>query len=550
MKMNPLFLKNKKILFAAWACECKDSFIYNNWYLTLKEIFGEAVLFDPRKYYFGYGKEVMNKKFLELIGKETPDYIIFCITYDEFSLDFFDKIREISPGTKLINLFSDDEWNFDNYSRYYALFFDYLFTIKKDLSDYYGDGIRNIHYLYGVSEKGYFPQNLEKKYDLTFIGSPVRDRAEFIDFLIKNGINVFLAGPGWEKYPDFKERYLGILNREDFLKTINQSKINLNFSKAALKGKGKKDSILKLRAFEFAACKSFQLIESSPNLFGSFKNKKITFKTKEELLEKVKYYLKNKEEREKLANLSYFYFLKNFTLKKRFIDFFGKIIKEENKKTYKRLPLLNKKTLILTKEDFDSGLEKLKEKLKTANYVQFNNGKGTFSPNKEYFQVYSLVKSKKQISCCDYYVFSESLGNFLVFRANLAFRNIPEKAHEFLIINQLMVSKNYFMKNFDSFKKLFYEEEVNLISQKNTVFVSIPLVQTKKLKVLDYERMNKAFIMKFRDKLYSLFYQKKFFDKYPFVLCLSAINGKNFIFKYIKEALFNKENRVKISEYR
>jgi spore maturation protein CgeB len=538
-------LKNKKILFAAWGCGDKDSFIYNNWYLTLKEIFGETILFDPRKNYFGYGKEAMNNSFLELIKKENPDYVLFCLTYDEFDLDFFGKIREISPQTKLINLFSDDEWNFDNYSRYYAPFFDYLITVKKDLSDYNGDGIKNIQFLYGVSEKEYKPQNLEKKYDVSFIGTPIRDRAEFMSFLVKNKINVFVAGSGWEKYSDLKERYLGFLNQEDFLKTINQSKINLILSKTAIEGKGKKDSHLKLRVFEFAACKSFGLIESTPGLVGFFKNKKINFKTKEELLEKIKYYLAHEEEREKLANLSYSYFLKNFTLKQRFLNLFEEISKQKNKGVKKGLPLLNKKTIILTKEDIDSDLEKLKEKLKEIDYVQFNNGEGIFSPHKEYFQAYSLMKSKKPISCCDYYVFSKSLGNFLTFRANLAFRNIPEKSHKFLIINQLMVSKNYFIKEFNSFKNLFYGKEEKIISSENTIFVSIPLIQTKRLKVLDYESMSKSFIMKFREKLYSLFYQKKFFSKYPLALFFSAISGKNFIFKYLKETILTNKEGLK-----
>jgi hypothetical protein len=548
--MNNLVLKNKKLLFAAWACENKDSFIYTNWYLTLKEIFGEALIFDPRKYYFHYGKEIMNNKFLELIKKEQPDYIIFCVTYDEFNLSLFDSIREISPKTKLINLFSDDEWNFDNYSRYYALFFDYLITVKKDLSDYHGDGIKNVHFLYGVSENEYKPQDLEKKYDVAFIGSPIRDRPDFLKFLVKNGINVAIAGSSeWEKYPELKEKYLGFLNQEDFFKTINQSKINLVFSKTALKGKGKTDSHLKLRVFEFAACKSFGLIESTPGLMGFFKNKKINFKTKEELLEKIKYYLSNEKEREKLTNLSYNYFLKNFTLKQGFIKFFEKISKEDNKLTKKELPPLNKKILTIIKEDFDLPLEKLKEKLKGVDYVQFNNKEDIFSPYKEYFQSYSLLKSKKPISCCDYYVFSNSLGNFLVFRANLAFRHVPEKASEFLTINQLMITKDYFLKKFNSFRELFYNKEANVITKENVVFVSIPLIQTKQLKVLDYETMNKAFVMKFKDKLYSLFSQKKFLDKYLFALWFSAMNGKKFILKYIKETIFNKENRAKLNEY-
>ena len=549
--MNDVCLKNKKLLFAAWACETKDSFIYNNWYLTLKEMFGETILFDPRKNYFNYGKKVMNEKFLELIKKEQPDYIIFCLTYDEFDLNFFDKLRSVSPKTRLINLFSDDEWNFDNYSRYYALFFDYIITVKKDLSDYHKDGIEKVHFLYGVSEHEYKPQNLEKKYDVTFIGSPIRDRPDFLKFLVKNKINVAIAGSSeWEKYPELKEKYLGFLNQEDFFKTINQSKINLVFSKTALKGEGKTDSHLKLRVFEFAACKSFGLIESTPGLIGFFKNKKINFKTKEELFEKIKYYLSQDKEREKLTNSSYNYFLKNFTLKQGFLKFFEKISKDEQTvQSRKTLPILNKKTITLTKEDFALSLKKLNEKLNEIDYVQFDNGKDVFSPYKEYFQAYSLLKSKKQISCCDYYVNSKLLGDFLIFRANLAFRHIPEKAHNFLTINQLMITKDYFLKNINSFKILFSGKETSVLKKENTVFVSIPLIQTKKVKVLEYETMKTTFVMRFKDKLYSLFYQKKFFNHYPLALCFSAFNGKKFILKYIKETVFNKENRNKIKEY-
>jgi spore maturation protein CgeB len=542
-------LKNKKLLFAAWGCEIQESFIHTNWYLTLKELFGKTILFDPRKNTFNFGKDKMNEQFIKIIEKEQPDYILFCVTYDEFSPDFFDRIRKSSPKTKLINLFSDDEWNFDNYSRYYALFFDYLITVKKDLSDYKREGIKNIHFLYGVSEKEYLPQEIEKKYDVSFIGSPIRDRPDFLKFLVKNGINMIIAGSAeWEKYPELKNNYIGFLNQKDFFKTINQSKINLVFSKTIIKGEGKTDSHLKLRVFEFASCKSFGLIEYTPGLVGSFRNKKINFKTKEELLERIKYYLKNEDEREKLTAVSHDYFIKHFTLKQKFLEFFEKIsripIKNEN-----ILPPLNKKIITLFNQDMSLPFEKIKKKIEPFDYIQFNNKESVFSEKKEYFQAYSLEKSKKSVSCCDYYVFSKTLGNFLAFRANLAFRNLGNKANKFLNINQLMVSKAYFTENFGSLQKLFFGKEVNLLSYKDTVFVSIPLIQTKKLKILDYESMNKAFIMKFKDKLYSLFSNKKFFDKYSFFLLFSSLFGKTFILKYILNSLSNKDNLGKLKEY-
>ena len=96
-------------------------------------------------------------------------------------------------------------------------------------------------------------------------------------------------------------------------------------------------------------------------------------------------------------------------------------------------------------------------------------------------------------------------------------------------------------------KKTFYEKRFGIINDKNTAFISIPLIETKNLNVLDYGTMKKAFQMKFLDKLYSLKYQKNLLkSKYPIYLLKESLNEKGFILKVIKDALLDKSKLYKL----
>ena len=108
-------MTKKKLIFAAWTSSNTSYFAHNTWYKPLKRIFGDFIIFDPQQLIYQYGHEEMNRMFLDLVEKEKPDYIFFWLIYDEFSVDTFIKLREISPKTKLINFFRDDDKRFDIY---------------------------------------------------------------------------------------------------------------------------------------------------------------------------------------------------------------------------------------------------------------------------------------------------------------------------------------------------------------------------------------------------------------------------------------------------
>ncbi|MAH03327.1 hypothetical protein CMI39_00905 [Candidatus Pacearchaeota archaeon] len=533
-------LKSKKILLASWGCKVKTSQEYRDWPPVFKKIFKKVILFSTKNEFYYFGKEALNKNFLDLLKKEKPDYLLICPVLNEFEIDTLLKIKEITPDTKTMMWTGDDEFRFDDWTRYYALFFDYILTTKKEISIFKDDGIRKVDFMIGVNPGYHRPLNLKEIYDVTFIGAPLADRYDYIKFLMKKGVNIRLFGGGWHKYADLKEIYGGFLYPDDFIKVINQSKINLNFSKTFFK-QGKLGQ-MKGRPIEILACNSFLLTEyTSKTIDFLADNKEMNFRSEEELLKKIKYYLKHEKERKNLAKEGYNHIVKNRSWEKLFTNYFNKI--EKDKIKHYNPPEVSEKIITLSENEISLPINKLKEKLKNADYVDFSKASNKKSTHKNYFQSYSLKISKKDISCCDYLVYSESLGDYLVNLSKKSFNTLKkEDFYKILNINQLMVRKNYFLNNLKSFQKLFHGEVCNLLNDKNTVFISIPLVKIQSVGKIPYKDMKNVFNTPFFDKLFSLVRQKKILDPYMFKLFLLSYPGKKFIFKYLFERALDKES--------
>ena len=300
MKMEKL---NKKLLFAPWAASNRQFSIYQGFYIPFKKIFKEVVMFDPQANIYLYGQDEMNKRLLSVVEKEKPDYIFFLISYDELYIETLLKIKEISPESIMINYFGDDDTQFENFSLYYCHLFDYCLTFPQLSSAVYKrEGIDNIFFSSGRNLDQFKPLNLDKKYDVTFIGTPKMDRHYLLKYLYDNGINLKVFGAGWYKYSDLSKIYGGPLDDKQITKIINQTKINLCFSK-----NGYGEPHLKGIVFEIGACGSFVLAEYSHKLLDFFEEDReiIMFKNKEELLGKIRYYLKHENEREKIEKKMY-----------------------------------------------------------------------------------------------------------------------------------------------------------------------------------------------------------------------------------------------------
>jgi glycosyltransferase involved in cell wall biosynthesis len=540
--------KINKILFVE--TKSKYYYPYENWYFPLKRACKKLISFDSRWNYFVYGKEKMNKMFLDFIKKERPEYIFMWVRCDEFSLDTMLRIREISPKTQVLLFFGDEDGAFEGFSRYFALFLDYgLIPNKRFISKYQKDGIEHVFFVIGLDTNSFKPLNVKKKYDVTFIGAPKgkdSGRYQLIKFLKKNKIKIKLFGWNWEKYPEFKDIYGGPLESEKMIEVLNQSKINLCFSKLH----NSDVSQIKGKVFEGGACKTFVLTEYCEDYLELFKEGKeiVMFKDKEELLEKVKYYLKNEKQREQIAQAAYSKIIKNYSLDANLKKIFSEIHSKNKKLTHKPLPKLKKKHICLCKKDLNLNLNELQIKLKNYDHISFSSNKCQNLRYKEYLQNYALEKTNKPISCCDYYTHSKILGDYLRFCPESAFEKLDAKKFtSFLNISQFMVTKEYFLENIKIFKSIFQGNKINFITKKNTAFVSYPLIRIKKYKTYNYKIMKQAFEFKFLFQLFSLKYQKKLFlNLYTYFLGLEILKGKSFILKSIINTLKDKSKKKKI----
>jgi hypothetical protein len=534
---------SKEVLFVGWGVENpKDTYMYQIYYTLLRKIFPKLEVFDSKKNYFQFGKKSMNSSFLRKISLKKYDLIIFAMEFDEFYPETLNKIKNLSSDSKSVLIVCDDDAKFDNWSRYLSLFFDYTITSQDFLKEYLNDGINAFFHLdYNLQYLS--PQKIEKIYDVTFIGRPKADRNEVLKYLLDKGINVTLFGWDWYKYPEFKRVYKGPLSQEDYAKVINQSKINLSPAKAGYLEQRNQYN-MKGRYFEVALCKSFQLIEKFPTLLKFFNSKEIgMYTSQEDMLTKIKYYLSHEKERELIAKRACEKTLKKYNREKQLISIFNQIFKNQEKKS---LPALKGKIAVLQKKDFSTNLA---EKLKNFKYVSFRDKNLKLSSKlKNYFLLRAIQVTNKPISCCDYYVSSPGLNDYMVFLSKFSFKRIGKNTGRLIDINQLMVKKEFFLKNIPFFDSLINKKEVNLINEENTAFVSIPLVSIKKIKKIEYEKMKKAFEFRFQNELFSLMFQKKLFTKkYPYLLILHSLNRNMFILKYLIEMYRDKGNLDKLS---
>ena len=138
--------------------------------------------------------------------------------------------------------------------------------------------------------------------DVGFIGTCEEPREEYIAFLIDHGIQVEVTGndwPGGKRWKTIEPFYKGpSVYGEDYIRRINGMGIALHFLRHS--NRDEQDS----RTFEIPACGAFMLAERSDLHMKLFEEGREAafFSSKEELLEKVRYYLQHHKERKEIAD--------------------------------------------------------------------------------------------------------------------------------------------------------------------------------------------------------------------------------------------------------
>ncbi|MDP4039123.1 MAG: glycosyltransferase [Candidatus Pacearchaeota archaeon] len=556
LKETKTLLKQKTLMFTSWNCEYPERYMHQNFYLPIKELFGDVILWDPKKRLIKYGPTEMKRQLIEAIKEKNPDFILFTVwgCGDFESIDLIKEFRKASPNSKIIGFYADDDRDFEISSRFYAPFIDYNIVVQPDFTDEYIKEGNKAYSFYVVDTKNYTPLNLEKKYDVSFIGTPSPSRLEVMRVLMNEGIKIELWGRGWLEYPEFRDVYHGEVNREDFNKIISQTKVNLGFIKNQ---EGKPH--FKARVLENAALKTFTLIDyfEGYKLFFEEDKEIVMFKDTKDLIDKIKYYLENEKERESIAEKAYERVAKDLDIIERLIVIFKDIFEEEETFKPRMGWKLDEKVIKLRGDNLKLSSEELKDLVKNYNYITFQTSETKEFDKKEYFQIYSLQKTNKDISLSSYYIGSSGMGHIMRFRPFHAFTNLRKEYFDKLVnIDAVMVKKDYFVNNAEKFKEVFDGGIINFINDENTIFVDIPLFRTDNvnkgiistINVLGTEAFAKAFQPNFAMKIYSRMHEKKLLgDPYIYKLLWSSLFGGNIsILKYLYQAYHNKSNWDKL----
>lgn len=214
-------------------------------------------------------------------------------------------IKKHRPMIKLIFASGDNMMvkNFTGgyWEKIYKLF-DFHITTKSHIIDKLKNiGCKRVLYSPKSYDKSWmFPkEQIEYKYEVAFIGSYEKERAESILYLAKCGIQVNVWGNGWKHIQSTRNLKIHDkpLYKDAMVEVICMSKINLCFLR---KLAGDRHTN---RTFEIPAIGGFML--------GERTNEHLTFFTEgleaeyfsdnEELLRKVKYYLRNIDKLQKIA---------------------------------------------------------------------------------------------------------------------------------------------------------------------------------------------------------------------------------------------------------
>jgi len=308
-------IPSSKILYLAVKYDYGDkksglSFEEYNYYYTLKNINNlEVVRLDIYSIYLKYGKSFTNKIIKEACVIEGINKIIFFLYKDIIDHNLIQDISDNYPIETIIWLFDDDK-RYNETEHLTKSFNKAVTTISQRHEMRLKKGMNSYLYQFAANHYLYRNFNLEKIYDVVFIGQNFGNREEYIKHLISNGVKVLTYGNGWAN---------GRVTQSEMIDIFNKSKIVLNFSSSYANPDLK---FLKGRIFEIPSTGAFLLTEICDELemFFTIGEDLDCFKDKNELLEKVQLYLYDFSLREKIAKKGESKVINKYTIENQLLD--------------------------------------------------------------------------------------------------------------------------------------------------------------------------------------------------------------------------------------
>ncbi|MBW1782940.1 MAG: glycosyltransferase family 1 protein [Deltaproteobacteria bacterium] len=262
---------------------------------ALKALGHDVVHFESwnRRCYADYAE--LNRALVETVEREHPDVMLAVQLNYEIWLETL-RIIQATGDTATICWTTDDSFKYREVSRFIGRSYHAMTTTYQEmLPRYQGDGIDNVLLTQWAANSQNLKEPLSAKeceYPVSFVGAAHGDRRKRIGALSKYGIRVSCFGYGWPSGP---------LAAGEIPKIMRKSMISLNFANS--RGRNQ----IKARTFEVPGAGGFLLTEYVPGLekFYAIGNEIDAFYGKEELVEKIKYYLSHPHKRDFIARAGF-----------------------------------------------------------------------------------------------------------------------------------------------------------------------------------------------------------------------------------------------------
>jgi spore maturation protein CgeB len=244
-----------------------------------------------------------------------------------------DEIRRL--GITTVNWFCNASFQLHLVSQISPHYDWCLVPEKCRLPDYAALGAHPVYCQEAANPDVYRSHDLPAEFDVTFAGQAYGERPALIRFLLENEIDVRVWGPQWEYHvvPPSRNplrrvffpppgipasRYRGVLSDDDLVRLYSRSRINLGLSACA--NAGPRTVQIRLRDFEVPMSGGFYLTEYQPELseFFDFGREIETYRDRSELLDKVRFYLRNESARDRVRCAGRERCLRDHTWQRRF----------------------------------------------------------------------------------------------------------------------------------------------------------------------------------------------------------------------------------------
>lgn len=308
-----------------------------NHYMQAKSLIGKTIIRIESNIAFGIRVSMLNQRLIECITEMEPE-LVFLYSVRLIYPNIIKKIKK--SGIKIFIYNNDDPfaayfphyfWRHFRRSLQYA---DVGFVYrKKNIREYQKNGCARIEMLraYYIKSRNYYIANIDIKVpDVVFLGHNENDeRQEYIRELLKAKIEVGITKQSWESF-ESNNPYL--IKLEDSHKRYNEI---MNGTKIAIVFLSKiNNDTYTRRCFEIPATKTLMVAPFTDDLASMFQEDKeaVFFRSKEDFVEKIKYYLSHENERNKIAEEGYQRLLRDGHEVGDRIQFIMSIYKDMNKK--------------------------------------------------------------------------------------------------------------------------------------------------------------------------------------------------------------------------